>query len=81
MTRHFTSRRGERCISTILDVVVSLEDGPMEPDDPAEIAELVELAAAGQRQAWDALVRRFNGLIWAIVRRSTRAPMGYRSAW
>jgi RNA polymerase sigma factor (sigma-70 family) len=47
--------------------VVSLEDDRMTPDNPEEIAELVKLAAAGEREAWDALVRRFNGLIWAIV--------------
>ena len=38
------------------------------PDDPEETAELVRRAAAGEREAWNALVRQFNGLIWAIVR-------------
>jgi len=40
----------------------------MGPDDPEETAELVQRAAAGDREAWHALVRRFNGLIWTIVR-------------
>lgn len=40
----------------------------MGPDDPEAVEELVKRAAAGEREAWDALVRRFNGLIWAIVR-------------
>lgn len=41
----------------------------MGPGNPEEIAELVKLAAAGKREAWDALVRQFEGLIWAIIRR------------
>lgn len=40
----------------------------MGPDDPEATAELVKRAAAGEREAWNALVRRFNGLIWTIVR-------------
>ena len=40
----------------------------MEPDDPETVEELVKRAAAGEREAWNALVRRFNGLIWSIVR-------------
>lgn len=49
-------------------MVVSLEVGRMGPDDPEEIAELVKRAAAGEPAAWNALVRRFSGLIWTIVR-------------
>lgn len=41
----------------------------MDPEDPEEIAELVKRAAAGEPGAWDALVRRFNGLIWSVIRR------------
>jgi RNA polymerase sigma factor (sigma-70 family) len=61
-------------VSTIVVMVVSLEDGRIRPDDPEEIADLVKRAAAGEREAWDALVRRFNGLIWAIVRRYRLSP-------
>lgn len=46
----------------------------MGPDDPEEVAELVKQAAAGERQAWDALVKRFNGLIWAIIRKHRLSP-------
>jgi RNA polymerase sigma factor (sigma-70 family) len=46
----------------------------MEPDDPAEIAELAKRAAAGERQAWNALVKRFGGLIRAIVRQHRLNP-------
>ncbi|MGH8574666.1 MAG: RNA polymerase sigma factor [Gammaproteobacteria bacterium] len=49
--------------------MASLEDDWMGPDNPEEIAELVKRAAAGEREAWDALIQRFNGLIWAIVRK------------
>jgi RNA polymerase sigma factor (sigma-70 family) len=47
--------------------MASLEVGRMGPDDP-ETAELVKRAAAGEPAAWNALVKRFNGLIWVIVR-------------
>jgi len=40
----------------------------MGPDDLQEPGELVKRAAAGDREAWDALVKRYNGLIWAIVK-------------
>src|SRR4051794_39516188 len=36
--------------------------------DMAEVAELVHAAAAGDRAAWDALVDRFNGLVWSVAR-------------
>jgi RNA polymerase sigma factor (sigma-70 family) len=65
---------GERFVSTIVVMVASLEDGRMRPDNPEEIAELVKRAAAGEREAWDPLVRRFNGLIWAIVRQHRLSP-------
>jgi RNA polymerase sigma factor (sigma-70 family) len=32
------------------------------------VGELLELAAAGDRAAWDALVERYEGLLWAIAR-------------
>jgi RNA polymerase sigma factor (sigma-70 family) len=35
---------------------------------PVEVATLVREAAAGDRASWDALVRRFSGLIWTIGR-------------
>jgi RNA polymerase sigma factor (sigma-70 family) len=34
----------------------------------AEVAELVRAAAEGDRDAWDALVDRFNGLVWSVAR-------------
>lgn len=34
-------------------------------DDPAD---LVAAAAAGDSRAWDALIERFSGLVWSIVR-------------
>jgi RNA polymerase sigma factor (sigma-70 family) len=36
--------------------------------DMAEVAELVQAAADGDRDAWDALVDRFNGLVWSVAR-------------
>src|SRR3954470_20748775 len=36
--------------------------------DMAEVAELVQAAAEGDRDAWDALVDRFNGLVWSVAR-------------
>jgi RNA polymerase sigma factor (sigma-70 family) len=41
---------------------------PKERTSPAAIAKLVETAADGDRQAWDALIGEFAGLIWAIAR-------------
>src|SRR5262245_55053372 len=39
------------------------------PDRPApEPAELVRRAAAGDAGAWDAIVRRYSGLLWATAR-------------
>jgi RNA polymerase sigma factor (sigma-70 family) len=49
-------------------MAASLEDGRMGPDDLDDTAELVKRATAGEREAWNELVRRFSGLIWAIVR-------------
>src|SRR5262245_9976837 len=34
----------------------------------AEVAELVQAAADGDRDAWDALVDRYNGLVWSVAR-------------
>src|SRR3954449_1219324 len=36
--------------------------------DMAEVADLVRAAAEGDRDAWDALVDRFNGLVWSVAR-------------
>lgn len=33
-----------------------------------ELAALVQMAAAGEPRAWDALVDRFAGLVWAVAR-------------
>lgn len=35
---------------------------------PAADAVLVRAAAAGDQQAWDAIVNRFGGLVWSIAR-------------
>lgn len=35
---------------------------------PEEVGELVRLARAGDRGAWEALVDRFSGLVWAVAR-------------
>jgi RNA polymerase sigma factor (sigma-70 family) len=34
----------------------------------AEVAALVHAAADGDRAAWDALVDRYNGLVWSVAR-------------
>src|SRR4051794_4680020 len=36
--------------------------------DMAEVADLVRAAAEGDRDAWNALVDRFNGLVWSVAR-------------
>src|SRR4051794_4119543 len=36
--------------------------------DMAEVADLVRAAAEGDRDAWDALVDRYNGLVWSVAR-------------
>src|ERR1700734_931882 len=36
--------------------------------DPVELAELVEAASEGDQAAWNALVDRFSGLLWATAR-------------
>jgi RNA polymerase sigma factor (sigma-70 family) len=38
------------------------------PGDRSSVASLVKAAANGDRQAWDALVERFAGTVWAIAR-------------
>lgn len=35
---------------------------------PGEVADLVGRAAAGDQRAWDALVLRYAGLVWAVCR-------------
>jgi len=44
---------------------------PVDPEGPSDgqaTAQLVAAAHAGERAAWDALVERFSGSIWAIAR-------------
>lgn len=36
--------------------------------DDAEIPALVRAAASGEASAWEALVRRFSGLVWSVTR-------------
>jgi RNA polymerase sigma factor (sigma-70 family) len=33
-----------------------------------EVAELVRLAASGERAAWESLVQRYEGLLWSVAR-------------
>jgi RNA polymerase sigma factor (sigma-70 family) len=40
----------------------------MGSNDPDETADLVKRAAAGEPEAWNALVSHFNGLVWAVIR-------------
>ncbi|MBO0748418.1 MAG: sigma-70 family RNA polymerase sigma factor [Acidimicrobiaceae bacterium] len=40
----------------------------MEQVAAAELAEMVGKAAAGDRQAWDWIVRQYGGLVWSVVR-------------
>jgi len=35
---------------------------------PRSTAELIQAAAAGDEEAWEALVDRYNGLVWAVIR-------------
>ncbi len=49
-------------------VVEAIGGGRSEPD--AGLAKLVGAATAGDKDAWDALVQRFNPLVWAVVRGS-----------
>ncbi len=36
--------------------------------EPTEIAELVRRAAAGEQTAWETIVARLGGVVWAVVR-------------
>lgn len=38
------------------------------PDDGGGVAALIESARSGSSQAWDALVARFGGRVWAVCR-------------
>lgn len=40
----------------------------MSPVRTAAVGELVEAAEAGERAAWDELVRRYAALVWAVAR-------------
>jgi RNA polymerase sigma factor (sigma-70 family) len=41
---------------------------PAPPDDGAGVAHLVRSAGRGDQRAWEALVERYSGLVWAIAR-------------
>ena len=43
--------------------------------DMAEVAALVQAAADGDRAAWDALVDRYNGLVWSVARSHRLSPV------
>lgn len=49
------------------------------------VASLVRAAADGDQQAWDALVERFNGLVWSVARgyrlSTTDAADVVQTAW
>jgi RNA polymerase sigma factor (sigma-70 family) len=36
--------------------------------DPDKVGDLVRAAASGDSDAWEAIVRRFSGLVWAVTR-------------
>ena len=37
-------------------------------EDGSELVSLLRQAGDGEQQAWDALVQRFNGLVWSVAR-------------
>lgn len=48
---------------------VPAPDLPLDlPPDPSSLTDLVEAAAAGDQQAWDAIVERFSRLLWSVGR-------------
>lgn len=40
----------------------------------ASVSALVDAAAAGDQEAWNALVARFNGLVWSVARAHRLSP-------
>jgi RNA polymerase sigma factor (sigma-70 family) len=40
----------------------------------ANVSALVDAAAAGDQEAWNALVGRFNGLVWSVARAHRLSP-------
>ena len=40
----------------------------------ASVTALVDAAAAGDQEAWNALVARFNGLVWSVARAHRLSP-------
>lgn len=40
----------------------------------ANVSALVDAAAAGDQEAWNALVARFNGLVWSVARAHRLSP-------
>ena len=49
-------------------------DAPGGPDQGETVARLVAAAHAGDRTAWDRLVQRFSGSVWAIARAHRLSP-------
>ncbi|HWB71197.1 MAG TPA: sigma-70 family RNA polymerase sigma factor [Egibacteraceae bacterium] len=37
-------------------------------DEPIDLTQLLQAAAGGDQRAWDAVVERFKGLLWAVAR-------------
>lgn len=64
-----SSPTGTATLRTPLGKVPSVYSPPV-----ADVAELVGLAAAGDRSAWDCLVDRFAGLIWSTARGQGLSP-------
>lgn len=50
-----------------LELVIESEV-PVATSDDVAVADLVTAAAAGDQQAWAALVDRYSGLLWAVAR-------------
>lgn len=59
--------RGDATLDDLVETAISgtRQDRAEELDE----ARLVTAAAGGDQRAWDALVVRFNGLVWAVARR------------
>ncbi|MBV9310654.1 MAG: sigma-70 family RNA polymerase sigma factor [Solirubrobacterales bacterium] len=58
-----------------LDLTMTANRKPLPKPPPTggrlsseQVAGLVESAASGEQRAWDALVREFGGLVWAVTR-------------
>jgi RNA polymerase sigma factor (sigma-70 family) len=42
--------------------------------DPSEVAGVVRRAAAGEKDAWDAIVESFSGLVWSVANAHRLGP-------